>query len=646
MKLGNAEFWRLSTALVSLAALAFLVSVALTDEDPVPESPQVMHVTQAEVLELSQASPTPVNETVDEATLPNGSGQTWQPVTLPLALNTANAPAGLHSSWLRVRLDAAGELRGPMKFYLRQWLAPGLLAVYADGHLVYRSPGSPVWNLFKHPAVLLPLGSGEDSKPPQTLLLRVDWVAGQIARVSSFYVGAAQPVVRMAEHRSLGVDQIPFMFSAGFVLVGAFALGVWIFRRQYPGHLVFVISLCSMTRRWHFQLGLERLPIPDTWFVWLTVNALVWQVVATHFLFAYLHGRRHPLSDRTLVGVAMLLSLLTLPTTLLLPLPLLLSARHAAQFLVMMTAAYVALLGLWNAWRARSQDAMLLAGVYMFSYLCGVYDYFMLMSSRNGLFFGLTPYSALFFSLTIIYLLFRRYVRMVDEIERANLTLEDRVNAREAELAASYARLREIEYHQTLSSERERLMHDMHDGLGSSLTSVLRMVQYRHGTDAELQDALKTCIDDLKLTIDSMEPVEADLLLLLGTLRYRLDPRLQGAGVTLHWEVNDVPRLDWLDAAASLHILRLLQEAFSNILRHTQATDIRVATGADDTHVWVSITDNGPGFDVEEARQRGGRGLANQYRRARELHANIRWERLETGMRLVLVLPRSRRPQD
>ncbi|WP_275431263.1 hypothetical protein, partial [Klebsiella pneumoniae] len=78
-------------------------------------------------------------------------------------------------------------------------------------------------------------------------------------------------------------------------------------------------------------------------------------------------------------------------------------------------------------------------------------------------------------------------------------------------------------------------MQDMHDGLGSSLVSTLRMVEHGHIDEADIAQLLKGCIDDLKLTIDSMEPVETDLLLLLGTLRFRLQPRLEATGIRLRW---------------------------------------------------------------------------------------------------------------
>lgn len=213
------------------------------------------------------------------------------------------------------------------------------------------------------------------------------------------------------------------------------------------------------------------------------------------------------------------------------------------------------------------------------------------------------------------------------------------------ELADSHARLREVEQRQTLAQERQRLMQDMHDGLGSSLASALRVVEKGRLGEADVAQVLKGCIDDLKLAIDSMEPVEADLLLLLATLRFRLGPRLESTGITLHWDVNRVPPLEWLDPKNALHILRILQEAFTNIIKHTQATEIRLRTAVDGEWVVVRIADNGQGFDLEQALQGGGKGLSNQQRRAQAIGASIDWESGATGTCFSLRLPISQAGQ-
>lgn len=209
----------------------------------------------------------------------------------------------------------------------------------------------------------------------------------------------------------------------------------------------------------------------------------------------------------------------------------------------------------------------------------------------------------------------------------------------EADIFESHTRLHEIEQQQLLSRERQRLMQDMHDGLGSSLVSALKVVERGQLDAPDIAQLLQDCINDLKLAIDSMEPVDADLLLLLATLRYRLEPRLKNSHIALHWEVHDVPALHWLNPQSSLHILRILQETFTNIIKHTHTTEIRFATEVDGDFVGVSIADNGQGFVVEEALKHGGKGLSNQLRRAEAIGAEVRWESSDSGTCFTLRLP-------
>jgi signal transduction histidine kinase len=207
------------------------------------------------------------------------------------------------------------------------------------------------------------------------------------------------------------------------------------------------------------------------------------------------------------------------------------------------------------------------------------------------------------------------------------------------ELADSHHQLRQIERRQTLEQERQRLMQDMHDGLGSTLVSALRVVEHGKMEASEVAQVLKGCIDDLKLAIDSMEPVDDNLLLLLATLRFRLGPRLESTGITLLWQVENVPELDWLDTKNALHILRILQEAFTNIIKHTNATEVRVATHLQGDYVIVTIADNGQGFAVDDGYKAGGKGLSSQKRRAMAIGGEIKLESNTAGTLVTLNLP-------
>ncbi len=206
-------------------------------------------------------------------------------------------------------------------------------------------------------------------------------------------------------------------------------------------------------------------------------------------------------------------------------------------------------------------------------------------------------------------------------------------------LEAQHAQLRELEKQQILSEERQRLMQDMHDGFGSSLASALRISERGKMNATDVTQVLKDCLEDMKLAVDSMEPVDSDLLLLLATLRYRMNSRLESTGITLHWMVKDIPALEWLNPGSALHILRILQESFANIIKHADATEIHISTQSDNNHVTVFMVDNGQGFATEAALMSGGKGLSNQLRRAKSIGANIKWESSSAGTSFALLLP-------
>ncbi|WP_411877769.1 ATP-binding protein [Polaromonas sp. YR568] len=652
MKPGTRAFWRpeVPARIVRLAArLAtrlLLCAGLLAAGHGAWGADALVHYTSAEMLREEGASFKPLAAVVDENALPGNWAKVALPLVIPKSAAKPETPVAgkppVVTTWLRVRLDELQGVRAPTHFYLLRWLAAGQIAVYADGRLRYRSTGSAVWNLFNHPALLLPLNLTADSPPPRALLIRLDSLPSPEAAISSFYAGDSNSLIEMAAGRDWLAYQLPFMSSAAFLAVGIFSLAVWVVRRHPASLLLFAIAVTGAIRRWHFQLGPEKLIVSDAWFIWLTLNALMWQLLALHHFMQFLHGRHMRRLSWLMLGIAVVFSFITLPFASLMP--SLLVVRPYAHLLLIGMGTVVTGIGLWHSWRSPSPDAKMLSFALLVSYVFGFYDWARIKYVLDLESYYLTPYAAMVLFAVFVVIMFRQYVGALATVEQLNSGLEESLKNRETELAASYQRLREVEQRETLSQERQRLTQDMHDGLGSSLVSALRVVEGGRLSEADVAEVLKGCIDDLKLTIDSLEPVEADLLLLLATLRFRLGPRLAGAGISLRWEISDVPPLDWLDPRNALHILRILQEAFTNTLKHTRATQIRVMTGAEDGHVSVIIADNGGGFDIGQALAKGGKGLANQQRRAQAIGAEILLHSSNAGTTLTLRLP-EKRPQ-
>ncbi len=119
--------------------------------------------------------------------------------------------------------------------------------------------------------------------------------------------------------------------------------------------------------------------------------------------------------------------------------------------------------------------------------------------------------------------------------------------------------------------------------------------------------------------------------MVLGNLRYRLEPRLNAAGISLEWAVTDLPLLDYLDPENVRSVLRIVQEAFTNTLKHANASRITLSTGVNRAanRVWVRVTDDGKSFDLE--RVKGGRGLANMRSRAVRMRGEVEIVPLKGG---------------
>jgi len=218
-------------------------------------------------------------------------------------------------------------------------------------------------------------------------------------------------------------------------------------------------------------------------------------------------------------------------------------------------------------------------------------------------------------------------VRILREAETARAELETRVREREQLLKRNFERLRESERLQATAQERQRIMQDMHDGLGSQLLSSLMLVERGAVTQEQVAQILRECIDDMRLAIDALATEDAGLLSALGNLRFRMEPRLRAAGIDLAWNARGLPEEIDLNPDAVLPILRIVQEALTNALKHSRARAVQVSVAIE--HSWdaqlltIRVADNGRGITGESS---GGRGLLNMRNRANRIGAQLKLE--------------------
>jgi signal transduction histidine kinase len=239
--------------------------------------------------------------------------------------------------------------------------------------------------------------------------------------------------------------------------------------------------------------------------------------------------------------------------------------------------------------------------------------------------------------------LLRQHLASVEETAALNRTLERRVEDKHAELERNYARVQGLERERAVANERERIMQDVHDGVGGQLVSALALVESATHGPEELSDVLRGALEDLRLVIDSLDPTDCDLLAVLGTVRARLAPRLQRHGLQMRWDVREVAPLPAFGPEMALQVMRVVQEAVTNVVKHAGARTIAVRTrdafdAAGRPGVCVEIHDDGRGYTANAPR---GRGLTGMERRAARLDGRLDVASSDAGTTIRLWIPRA-----
>ena len=240
-----------------------------------------------------------------------------------------------------------------------------------------------------------------------------------------------------------------------------------------------------------------------------------------------------------------------------------------------------------------------------------------------------------------------RFARALNQVDGFAGRLVAQVREAEEKLKASFAREEERARAAALARERTRLMRDLHDGLGGQLVSIVALSERGNGS-ADIGDAARAALKDLRLVIDSMDDIGGDLMLALGSWRERAMAQLRPHDIALDWRAitpQGLPVHPELRPWHVIQIVRLLDEALTNAIKHANARQItvRIATlaGADGLdRGCITVEDDGKGFEIAAAgAAKTARGLHNMRSRAARCGAELELNSCAEGTSVKLTLP-------
>jgi len=222
----------------------------------------------------------------------------------------------------------------------------------------------------------------------------------------------------------------------------------------------------------------------------------------------------------------------------------------------------------------------------------------------------------------------------------ANRKLLDNLSLKEEQLRNALRRAVELQ-----EEERKRIARELHDGVSQALTSILIRLR---ALDAE--DDQETLLDRLEglryLTAETLEelrrlsldlrPAALDNLGVVPALRWFSQRSSESSGIEIRFDGPDY--LDRLPPEMEITLYRIAQEAILNATRHAQASAINIRLERGTHSLWMTIEDNGQGFDMDKIKS--GLGLIGIQERIALLDGEIKIDSSpDDGTKLWIELP-------
>jgi two-component system, NarL family, nitrate/nitrite sensor histidine kinase NarX len=211
-------------------------------------------------------------------------------------------------------------------------------------------------------------------------------------------------------------------------------------------------------------------------------------------------------------------------------------------------------------------------------------------------------------------------------------------------------RLTELEY-KTILQERVRLSREIHDGLAQTLgflkLQTAQMQGYLARNDLKRLDhslsqnylALNEAYQDARQAIDGLR-LDPEKLGIIGGLKQTVEDFREMTGLPVSFECDDLPAEPAPEI--SVQLIRIAQEALSNVRKHAQAKMVQVSMKHSNNDLWMEVSDNGQGFSPDDVIFASRHGLRGMYERSELISAELQViSSLQEGTTVRLRLPSS-----
>lgn len=213
-----------------------------------------------------------------------------------------------------------------------------------------------------------------------------------------------------------------------------------------------------------------------------------------------------------------------------------------------------------------------------------------------------------------------------------------------------YKRKRKIEFAEKLEQTRNAISRDLHDDIGSSLSSITRFSEALQNT-ADDQESVKNLSQKIQNISSEMNAKMSDIVWSLNTEENSTEPlleRLQNYCALTLTPIDIDYQIHFSEASTQVkispHVMKdiylILKEAINNSLKHSGASQIGVEADIQNQELCLSVRDNGQGFADSHLPTLRGKGLESMQQRAAKINATLSVQSIpQQGSIVSICLP-------
>jgi len=191
--------------------------------------------------------------------------------------------------------------------------------------------------------------------------------------------------------------------------------------------------------------------------------------------------------------------------------------------------------------------------------------------------------------------------------------------------------------------ERQRIANDLHDDLGGMMATVkLHFNALRDKPSEELYTKTDTLLDEAYQKVRSIAHAKNSGVIAKDGLLKSIKEMAQkvSSANNLQIEVLDHGLENRLENSLELTIFRIIQELITNVIKHAEATEVRVHLTQHEDSLNIMVEDNGKGFNTKQITKQKGMGLSSIDKRVDHLNGKLDIEsEPQKGTNIIIDIP-------